>query len=260
MNIELQNKSKFFKLRFQDRIFSKSHFKSVFRKFFKKSLTNEIAEYNKKLIKSDQPKYNLDYISMKLSRAHEIVIFTAVRKLTMDLQRPPRFLEVGTYSGTTLHAARLANLNSEIITLDLDIPLLFEGQPYQDRLQVAKLRDKNVKHTNSKLIIEDSLNIDWEKLGKFDLILIDGDHKIPRVDLDIYNALGSLNKNGLMIVDDIQRLSLFHFFIKNIDTSLRLKSLEEYQTLYNLETHFFPKTFGIRHFLDPICFTVSTKI
>ena len=187
------------------------------------------------------------------------MIFTALRQLSNHLGYPPRFLEVGTYAGNTLHSARLANELSELVTIDLDIPLLFEGQSVQDRFEIAKLRDKNVKSTGSKLIVEDSLTLDWNKLGKFDLIFIDGDHNIPRVDIDIYNAIKSLNKNGILIIDDIQKFSLIHFLFRNINTELRLMSVEEFRRVIDFDTTLFAKTFGLTHFLDPKFFLMCTN-
>ena len=125
-------------------------------------------------------------------------------------------------------------------------PILYKSQDKKTIEYIKKVRTKNVKSTRSKLILKDSLSFEWEASMPYDLILIDGDHSIPRVDIDIYNAFKFISNNGIIIVDDIQEFSIYNFF-RGITTDLRLMATKELTKKYGYKIKLFPKTFGVRN-------------
>lgn len=90
--------------------------------------------------------------------------------------------------------------------------------------------------------------------------LIDDDYNIPLEDLDIYDEFNSLNKNLFIILNNIERVALFQYLFKNMDTSLRLKSVEKFQNLFNCDRFFSKIICRSRNFLYPIRLIVCTKI
>ena len=50
---------------------------------------------------------------------------------------------------------------------------------------------------------------------KYDFIFVDADHKFPNVNKDIINSINILNKNGIMLVDDIIKEDINTNFASN---------------------------------------------
>ena len=233
-------------IKLKNRLFPKEYFETNFYNFFGKTTSSILRNYKSELFQFNLKNYTLDSKSYDTDRNHELAVYAAIKKLTKSLNCAPCFLEIGTYAGSTLIPARVANKDSRIITIDIDNPILFKSQKEEIREEIKKTRSKNVKLTGAKLILKDSLSFDWEKFKPYDLILIDGDHSIPRVDVDIYNAFKFVNKNGIIIIDDIQEFSIYNFF-KGVITDLRLKATKELIREYGFKMTLFPKNFGIKN-------------
>lgn len=97
-----------------------------------------------------------------------------------------RFLEIGTYRGET--AANLAEYCESVVTVDIS------NESYVGEWCRG--------YPNVRLIIEDSTTLDWEALGKFDLIFIDGNHKYHWILSDTKNAFKVLNDDGVIVWHD----------------------------------------------------------
>ena len=233
-------------INFKDRIFPKNFYERNFFEFFGETSSNVFNKYKLELYDFNRGNFILDKKTYGIDRNHELVIFAALRKLTKSLDHPPSFLEIGTYAGSSLIPARVANKDSRIITIDIKDPILYKSQDKKSREYIKKVRTKNVKSTKSKLFLKDSLSFEWERFMPYDLILIDGDHSIPRVDIDIYNAFKFINKNGIIIIDDIQEFSIISF-LKGVITDLRLMATKELIKEYDYKIKLFPKTFGLRN-------------
>jgi hypothetical protein len=95
-----------------------------------------------------------------------------------------RFLEIGTYRGET--AANLASVCKEVVTVDMD--------------KEAGKFCRGI--SNVKQVIDDSITMDWKRLGKFDLIFIDGNHSYIGVKADTENALCILKEGGIIVWHD----------------------------------------------------------
>ena len=95
-----------------------------------------------------------------------------------------RFLEIGTYRGET--AANLASGCIEVVTVDVN----------KEAGEFCK------GMSNVKQVTDNSITMDWDKLGKFDLIFIDGNHSYVGVKADTENAIRVLKEGGIIVWHD----------------------------------------------------------
>ena len=64
-------------------------------------------------------------------------------------------------------------------------------------------RNRLLKKNNISFYQADSLNLSINKKKKYDLIWIDGAHCFPHVAIDIANSIRLINKNGIIMCDDV---------------------------------------------------------
>ena len=119
-------------------------------------------------------------------------------------------LEIGTYDGQFTNFLSKMFPKSEITTVDLPQhdPLLnrFYNRSNSDDYQ--KYIEKQNRNTKLKNIVKLKTNTMFliEKLKpsqKFDLIWVDGGHLYPEIAWDICIAYNLLNKDGLILCDDV---------------------------------------------------------
>lgn len=154
----------------------------------------------------DKIKKNLNidiHLNRDMSSEHE-VLFSSI-SLNQNLKIND-ILEIGTFDG--FNALLLSELfpKSKIDTIDLpeddDEFINF----YDRKKKVSDFVDKRnnllSKNININFIPLNSLNLINHK-KKYDLIWIDGAHGYPTACIDIVNSLNLINKNGLILCDDI---------------------------------------------------------
>jgi hypothetical protein len=103
-------------------------------------------------------------------------------------------LEIGIYQGLTLSLFYEINNNIEITGIDPNTKL---------DLVYSIHKDIKINH-----FVSFSEDVDYSKLGKFDLINIDGDHEASAVKQDIVNTVPLLNDNGILILDDFDLVDM----------------------------------------------------
>ncbi len=138
-----------------------------------------------------------------LSSEHEVIFSSLSINRNIHLNN---ILEIGTFDG--YNAMLLGNLfpNSNIDTIDLpendeDFINFYNRQGKVDNF----IRDRNnllSKNKNINFFPMNSLKLLNHK-KKYDLIWIDGAHGYPVVCIDIINSLNILNKDGLILCDDV---------------------------------------------------------
>jgi predicted O-methyltransferase YrrM len=120
-------------------------------------------------------------------------------------------LEIGTFDGNTaLNLAVNAKRKGHVTTVDLPTDsdgLLSYDVPLRCR-NVTNLREVGVQYKgtryegNIRQVLCDSAKLDWEKLGPFDLVFIDGCHHYDYVKTDTANSMKRLNQQGLIVWHD----------------------------------------------------------
>ena len=127
----------------------------------------------------------------------------------LKYNRSKHILEIGTFNGnTTLNIAANIPEDGKIITVDLPPDINTNGLP-STYINIPSHQDIGIQFRANKLnskiqqVFEDSLNMDWKKLGgPFDCIIIDGCHYYKYVKKDTKNALENLTPEGILIWHD----------------------------------------------------------
>lgn len=118
-------------------------------------------------------------------------------------------LEIGTYDGE--NAKLLADLfpTAKVTTIDLpeddsDFVNLYDRSEENVRRQFLAKRNDNLA-TSANIVFKEknSVNLSLDHHEKYDLIWVDGYHGYPTVAIDITNAIKMINKNGIIICDDV---------------------------------------------------------
>jgi predicted O-methyltransferase YrrM len=139
----------------------------------------------------------------------ELVALLTVLQVT----RATRVLEVGTFDGHT--ALNLAlNVGEEGRVVTIDLPL--EGAPSSNYAGTGgpvpfreRVYEGHPAATRIRQVLGDSARIDWSALGgPFDLVFIDGDHRIEYVRSDTMNALSVLRPGGVIAWHDYEYRSV----------------------------------------------------
>ena len=169
-----------------------------------------------------------------MSSEHEI-IFSAIS----SKKKINRILEIGTFDGWNSYL--LSNLfpSSEITTVDLDEKdknfSLFYNR--EDKLDLF-LKDRDHVLEKCKNVIFkkiNSINLINSK-EKYDLIWIDGAHGYPIVTIDIVNALNLVERDGIILCDDV-------FIERQINEDDMYSSVATFETLKIFEKQKIIKSF-----------------
>lgn len=116
--------------------------------------------------------------------------------------RPKNVLEIGTYEGrTALNIAINLSKNSRLYTIDLP-------QGESSSFKVGKFFHGSKIANKIQQIEADSTKFDFSKLPRMDMIFIDGAHGYYPVLSDTQNAMKILNKNGIILWDDVDNCHL----------------------------------------------------
>ena len=182
----------------------------------------------KKLIST---KKDLDFKirNSEMSSEHE-VIFSSIscskNKSFTDI------LEIGTFDG--FNSLLLSNLfpNSNIDTIDLSETDDDFVNFYNRKDNINKfIQDRNIILSKNKNINFSPLNslklLNYKK--KYDLIWIDGAHGYPVVCIDIINSLHILQKDGLILCDDV------YLKLNQSNSDIMYSSIATYETLKELK-------------------------
>lgn len=207
-------------------------------KSFKKLIYNleKDLEYNKKLlanlgfdnkkIKLQLKDYNLDYYNYHISWHYHLFL-----GLSQKLSKI-KILEIGTHSGEFTSFLSKIFSDSHIVTIDLpeNDERFNNNNTSGNNLSLEKFLKKrkiNLNRENIKFLEIDSVNLlDHFNKNSFDLIWIDGDHLNPQVTIDIKNSMILLNKNGIMLCDDVIKNDLLKSGPLSFVSSDSFKNLE----------------------------------
>ena len=138
---------------------------------------------------------------------------------------------MGTFDGWNSYLLSKLFPSSQIVTLDLDEKIKNFSKFYnrQDKLNDFILeRDKILKKSDNIIFRKtNSINmINFKE--KYDLIWIDGAHGYPVATIDIVNALNLVEKEGIILCDDV-------FIQRPINEDKMYSSLASYETLKSFE-------------------------
>lgn len=162
------------------------------------------------------------------SSEHQILLCAISEK-----QHINNILEIGTYDGSNSFLISKLFPKSRIDTIDLpddDVTFrkIYGRQDYNKFKKLNETRDKILKENNNINFIQKNSVKLTEESKKYDLIWIDGAHGYPVVTIDIINALRLINRNGIILCDDV-------WINKPIKQDKIYNSLASFETLEQLE-------------------------
>ena len=193
-------------------------YKSADLNYERKQLLNKL---NVCLSELNFPLYN-ENIGMY---SEHLLLFTAISNLS---KKTYRILEIGTYDGRTSCILTKLFPDSEITTIDLkDNDPIFKETYNRSKNLKSFINNRNSlikSYPNIHFIQGNSLELTFsENLYNQDLIWIDGAHGYPVVTSDITNCLRLLNKDGILLCDDVWK------DLKKVDKVY--KSIATFETL-----------------------------
>ncbi len=125
----------------------------------------------------------------------------AIAVITRALN-PKNVLEIGTFEGrTALNIALNMSRGSKLYTMNLP-------QEKCPDFKIGKFFHNSKVSRIIQQIEADSLNFDFSKLPKMDMIFIDGAHGYYPVLSDTKNAMSILNNKGIILWDDVDNCHL----------------------------------------------------
>lgn len=181
--------------------------------------------------------------------SEHLLIFAAI-SIHSSL-KPKKILEIGTHDGRCASALAQLFPESEITTLDLkDDDSIFVNTYGRNNDEThkafVKARNNRVSQfKNLNFIQTNSLNLSNWTESKFDLIWIDGAHGYPVVCCDITNSIRLLEKDGIMMCDDVWKKTK-----KNDEmysSTATWQTLQAFQQAGLLTNTLFKKRIGFRH-------------
>ena len=194
---KIKNKIKklFYKYKYKNNFF-KSYQNKIFYKF---NLNRNLGVAK---IKSIKNKYNF-LASRKMSSEHEV--FFASMSLNFSI-KIKKILEIGTFDGKNAFLLSLLFKDAKIETIDLKKDDYNFKNFYNRKNQLFEFINlrNNILSLNKKIVFKEfnSINL-FNSDKKYDLIWIDGAHGYPIVTIDIINSLRLINKNGIIMCDDV---------------------------------------------------------
>lgn len=164
------------------------------------------------------------------SSEHQILLCAISVSERQDINN---ILEIGTYDGSNSFLISKLFPRCKIDTIDLpddDVTFrnIYGRQDYSKFEKLNKTRNRILKENiNINFIQKNSVKL-IEEAKKYDLIWIDGAHGYPVVTIDIINALRLINKNGIILCDDV-------WINKPIKQDKIYNSLASFETLKELK-------------------------
>ena len=162
-----------------------------------------------------------------MSSEHEVLFSSLSLNLKNEIKE---ILEIGTFDGSNAFLLSELFKNSNIETIDLDSNKSDFKDFYNRKDKMNKfldMRNKNLARSNRvKFTAMNSINLINHKKN-YDLIWIDGAHGYPIACMDILNSLKLVNKNGIILCDDI--------FINKINSDRMYRSMASFETLNSLK-------------------------
>jgi predicted O-methyltransferase YrrM len=193
----LKNKIKrfFYKYKYKENFF-KNHQSNIFSKF---NLNRNLGLLKIKNIKT---KYKF-LSSNKMSSEHETFFASISLNSSIKIKK---ILEIGTFDGKNAFLLSLLFEDAKVETIDLKKNDDNFKNFYNRKNQINKFTNlrNNFLSKNKKIIFKEFNSIHlYNSDKKYDLIWIDGAHGYPVVSMDIINSLRLINKNGIIMCDDI---------------------------------------------------------
>ncbi len=179
--------------------YNKSQFVAYQEKSFEKIGLNR--ELGTKYFFDLSSKYN--FLNNPSSSEHQILLCAISER-----QNIKNILEIGTYDATNSFLISKLFPKSKIDTIDLPdedeaFRKTYGRENYNKFIKLNETRDKILKENpNINFIQQNSLKL-VEESKKYDLIWVDGAHGYPVVTIDIINALRLINKDGIILCDDV---------------------------------------------------------
>jgi hypothetical protein len=136
-------------------------------------------------------------IFLKIARVINSIVYKFFKK---------RFLISNIYhkTGTALRINQLLNFTMGVSYLEIGVNYGFTFEGVKAKKKIGVDPNKNFYTLKPKSFKQDTSN-NFFRLNtkKFDLIFIDGLHEYKQVLKDIINSLNILNKNGMLLIDDV---------------------------------------------------------
>jgi predicted O-methyltransferase YrrM len=219
-----------------------------------KVLSKFFGSYDKKKISEILVTNKLKYSSNELSWHYHL--FTCFNN------SPKNILEIGTLSGEFTNY--LSNLypESKIYSIDLyqddkNFKNTYDRNTDDKLSKFIELRKNNLKNKNIIFKELDSFNLlNHFKDIEFDLVWIDGDHLNPQVTIDIFSTYNLLNKDGIMMCDDIIKDSYESSYVDNQS----FKTLSSFQDKNLLSNNYILKRINKNNYKHKKFISISKKI
>jgi predicted O-methyltransferase YrrM len=135
-------------------------------------------------------------------------------------------LEIGTFTGLTTY--NLSKVAKEVTTLDIDNRVT-DKTGYNTYILGEHFTGSSVNITQ---IICDTKTYDFNSLGKFDIVFVDGEHTYKGCINDFTKSLEVLNPGGIIVIDDYDPNAIENTF--NWDVRRAVEELDLIHTFYHL--------------------------
>jgi predicted O-methyltransferase YrrM len=213
------------------------------KKYLKKIFYNKVSDLNYNLNLFKFNKFDTDQIRNILKDNNKFFydnniswhyhLFAGLKK-----KIPGNILEIGTFEGDFANFLSSIFPESKITTVDLpsDHPIFINTYNRSNKKNYDFFLKKRKKNLNKSNI--DFLEINSSNLKKkfednyFDIIWIDGDHKMPQIKNDILTSIQLVKINGVIACDDIIMNEFETDYVDNSSYRI-LKKLEEMKVLKN---------------------------
>tara|TARA_B100000029_G_scaffold298054_1_gene291173 strand:- start:306 stop:1142 length:837 start_codon:yes stop_codon:yes gene_type:complete len=183
------------------------------------------------LEKLNNIKSKYSFIESQMSSEHQAIMAAISVNKRLEIKK---ILEIGTFDGKNTFLLSQLFSEAEITTLDLeddssDFKKYYDRENLEKRKNFIFERNKILQMSKKiKFIQKNSVKLIFDQ-EKYDLIWIDGAHGYPVVTIDIINALRLINKNGIILCDDI-------YINKIKDVDEMYNSNASYETLKTLKS------------------------
>jgi len=180
------------------------------------------------ILKLQELKKNYKFLNRGMSSEHEVIL-SSLSSLTH--KKINNILEIGTFDGINSFLLSLLFKKSNITTIDLKNNSDAFKTSYKRNIELENFLE------NRNKILSKNQNINFKELNSlnlinhkdtYDLIWIDGAHGYPFVCIDIINSLKLINKDGIIMCDDV-------YIDKPENQDTMYNSIASFETLKELE-------------------------